>query len=127
MEVEPVFAHRGEMTLGLFSFSPSFQSSVIKEAVDKNARALIELFTRREPRSDSFATSSPHGAQFGQKLNPPFSNLLKSVGKIYKVTGEQNLLQVPDSELLETPLKSAALVSALGMWVEKIIMTLLLI
>ena len=59
----------------------SFQSSVIKEAVDKNARALIELFTRREPRSDSFATSSPHGAQFGQKLNPPFSNLLKSVGK----------------------------------------------
>ena len=105
----------------------SFQSSVIKEAVDKNARALIELFTRREPRSDSFATSSPHGAQFGQKLNPPFSNLLKSVGKIYKVTGEQNLLQVPDSELLETPLKSAALVSALGMWVEKIIMTLLLI
>ena len=29
--------------------------------------------------------------------------------------GEQNLLQVPDSELLETPLKSAALVSALGM------------
>ena len=50
----------------------SFQSSVIKEAVDKNARALIELFTRREPRSDSFATSSPHGAQFGQKLNPPF-------------------------------------------------------
>ena len=56
-----------------------------------------------------------------------FSNLLKSVGKICKVTGEQNLLQVPDSELLETPLKSAALVSALGMWVEKIIMTLLLI
>ena len=55
------------------------------------------------------------------------SNLLKSFGKIYKVTGEQNLLQVPDSELLETPLKSAALVSALGMWVEKIIMTLLLI
>ena len=50
----------------------SFQSSVIKEAVDKNARALIELFTRREPRSDSFATSSPHGPQFGQKLNPPF-------------------------------------------------------
>ena len=56
-----------------------------------------------------------------------FSKLVKSVGKIYKVTGEQNLLQVPDSELLETPLKSAALVSALGMWVEKIIMTLLLI
>ena len=54
--------------------------------------------------------------------------MLKSVEKkIYKVTGEQNLLQVPDSELLETPLKSAALVSALGMWVEKIIMTLLLI
>ena len=50
----------------------SFQSSVIKEAVDKNARALIELFTRREPRSDSFATSSPHGTQFGQKLNPSF-------------------------------------------------------
>ena len=36
-------------------------------------------------------------------------------------------MQVPDSELLETPLKSAALVSALGMWVEKIIMTFLLI
>ena len=49
-----------------------FASSVIKEAVDENARALIELFTRREQRSDSFATSSPHGAQFGQKLNPPF-------------------------------------------------------
>ena len=46
---------------------------------------------------------------------------------MYKATGEQNLLQVPDSELLETPLKSAALVSALGMWVEKIIMTFLLI